>query len=530
MQKGSGHALPLTSELQQRARSILHAAMSIRALPWLVFALALALYVRTGAPSLLTGDQAEHQMVAAIGGVPHATGYPLFTLLNMAAVRVLPVGDLARRATLMTALWSALATAMAFVVARRLTGSALGGLVAAAALATGPSFWALSTVTEVYTFQALLILTIWWLLLGWWAAPEQKRWLYGAAFLSGVATTHHGSFVPIVVPALLLAVAAPVVYRLRGRSADRAARLRLIGGCLTWGAVGLIPWLYLALQFALFRPFDFYRGQGLPYHYYWGNPVSWGDVTNLALGAGFRAKVFTHGWEQLPVLGWQFALTLQNEVGRSGVALGLIGVAALALWLRQAALWSALVFVCAALFGINVAGDVPKAFVYYLPAYVVWSVWAGVGAALCSWLVRRTLRVQSPATGTVLAAALCVALAALMLVRGYERFDQLDRSADNVARTLADDVLAQVEPNAVILCRWELCRPLQYVQLVEGRRLDVVLDQTEPEAGADWGERATLYLPQRPVYALQFNEQLAARYDVYPISESDDLWQVLPPR
>jgi 4-amino-4-deoxy-L-arabinose transferase-like glycosyltransferase len=503
---------------------------SIRALPWLVFALALALYVRTGAPSLLTGDQAEHQMVAAIGGVPHATGYPLFTLLNIAAVHVLPLGDLARRATLMTALWSALAVLMAFVVARRLGGSALGGLVAAATLATGPSFWALSTVTEVYTFQALLILTIWWLLARWWAAPEQKRWLYGAAFLSGVATTHHGSFVPIVAPALLLVVAAPIVYQLRARPANRAATLRLVGGCLGWGLLGLMPWLYLALQFALFRPFDFYRGQGPPYHYYWGNPASWGDVANLALGAGFRAKVFTHGWERLPALGWQFALTLQKEVGRSGVALGLIGAGALALWLRPAALWSALVFVCAVLFGINVADDVPKAFVYYLPAYGMWSVWAGVGAAACGKLVRRALHRRWPIGGAMLAVALCIALVTLPLTRGYRRLDQLDRSTDNAARTLADAVLAQVEPGAVILCRWELCRPLQYVQLVEGRRLDVVLDQTEPEAGADWGERAALYLPRRPVYALQFNEQLAARYDVYPISESDDLWQVLPPR
>jgi hypothetical protein len=38
------------------------------------------------------------------------------------------------------------------------------------------------------------------------------------------------------------------------------------------------------------------------------------------------------------------------------------------------------VFVGAALFGISVAGDAPKAHVYYLPAYVIWSVWAGVGA------------------------------------------------------------------------------------------------------------------------------------------------------
>ena len=63
-------------------------------------------------------------------------------------------------------------------------------------------------------------------------------------------------------------------------------------------------------------------------------------------------------------------------------------------------------------------------------------------------------------------------------------------------------MLGEVAPNAVILCRWELCQPLRYMQLVKQQRLGVQLDQTEPEAGADWAERATLYLPQHPVYAI----------------------------
>ena len=122
-----------------------------------------------------------------------------------------------------------------------------------------------------------------------------------------------------------------------------------------------------------------------------------------------------------------------------------------------------------------------------------------------------------------------ILLIALPLVRGRRHFDELDRSSDDVPRQFATAVLAQVEPQAVILCRWELCEALRYLQFAEGQRLDVLLDQTEPEAGSDWAERATLYLPQHPVYALQFNEQLAARYDLYPVSETYDLWQVLGP-
>jgi hypothetical protein len=516
------------------APATLAVVMGAALLPALVFALALALFVRTGAPSLLTGDQAEHQMVAVILGVPHATGYPLFTLLNALAVRVLlPVDDLAHRVTLMTALWSALAVTACFAITQRLTGSRLAGLIAAATLATSNEFWSLSIIAEVYTLQALLVLAIWYALLRWWETAREAHWLFGAALLSGLATTHHGSFVPIVAPAILITAGIPVLARI----VRRRLPAKLLWRTLAWSLLGLSPWLYLAAQFALFRPFDFYRGQGLPYHYYWGNPASWGDVVNLALGGGFRGAVFTHGWGQLWALSWQFARTLHSEVWWSGLALGALGAIALVFQHRRAAVFSAMVFVSAALFGINVAADIPKAHVYYLPAYVVWAAWCGVGAA---WFARQVAyrweRVRGPtwSTTTMVERALprratLLVLLALPLLLGYHRFERLDRSRTSSARPFALSTLEAVAPNAVILCRWELCLPLQYLQLAEGRRLDVQLDQTEPEAGSNWADRAAIYLPQHPVYTMQTNKELAARYQLEPVAGSVELWRVSAP-
>lgn len=497
--------------------------------PIVVFGFALMLYLRTGAPTILTGDQAEHQYTAALVGVPHATGYPLFTMINALAVRLLPYGDIARRVTIMTGVWSALAVALTYIVARSISGKILGGLVAASALACSHEFWSLATIAEVYALQACMILLIWWCLLRWWDAPERRGWLYAAAFCAGLATTHHGSFVPIVVPALLLVVALPLLMR-PSVAPNPRARWLIAARATGWGVLGLAPWLYLAAQFILFRPFDYYRGQGMPYHYYWGYPANWSDVANLALGAGFREKVFTHGWDHFVNLTLHFGATLRQEMWWTGLLLGMIG----GIWLlsRQprSGRFSALIFICAALFGINVAGDVPKAHVYYLPAYVVWSVWAGVGA---SWLLQVVERRPFPngqrsMRWIALASAnlLMVGLLLIPLARGWRNWDRYDRSSDDVPRRFASAVLAKVAPNAAILCRWELCEAIRYLQFAEGQRLDVVLDQTEPEAGADWAERAALYLPTRPVYAAQFNQQLADHYALFPVLESEDLWQV----
>jgi hypothetical protein len=244
----------------------------------------------------------------------------------------------------------------------------------------------------------------------------------------------------------------------------------------------------------------------------------------------------------------RFVVTLRQELWWSSFTLGAVGGIVLLLRYPRAGHFSALVFVGAAFFGINVASDIPKAHVYFLPAYVIWSVWAGVGAG---WLGDQIVRlgdaglrglqpqrrlqsplgawmrhVRLPTISAAWSSALLLALLALPLLLGWRRYDRLDRSADDVPRRFAAAVLSEVAPNAVILCRWEQCQPLRYLQLVEQQRLDVQLDQTEPEGGADWAERATLYVLHRPVYAIQFNEQLAARYQIYPLSETYDLWEV----
>src|SRR6476646_8512917 len=95
----------------------------------LLFLLFLALYVRTAAPSVLSGDSAEFQMAAPLLGVPHPTTYPLYVLLGKLATLVIPFGDLAWRVTLVSVVCAALAVALFYTVSRRLIASAPAALV-----------------------------------------------------------------------------------------------------------------------------------------------------------------------------------------------------------------------------------------------------------------------------------------------------------------------------------------------------------------------------------------------------------------
>src|SRR4051794_12745151 len=79
----------------------------------------LALYVRTLAPTLLLGDGAEFQTLAATLGMAHPTGYPIYLLLAK-LFTWLPVDSIAYRVNLLSACAAALAVALVYLLGRRL--------------------------------------------------------------------------------------------------------------------------------------------------------------------------------------------------------------------------------------------------------------------------------------------------------------------------------------------------------------------------------------------------------------------------
>src|SRR3954453_22237379 len=85
----------------------------------LIFAAAVMLYLRTLAPSVMPGDYAEFQMAAAVLGVPHPTGYPLYIMLGK-LFPLLPFGDIAFRVHFSSAVYMAGAATMLYAVALRL--------------------------------------------------------------------------------------------------------------------------------------------------------------------------------------------------------------------------------------------------------------------------------------------------------------------------------------------------------------------------------------------------------------------------
>ena len=218
-------------------------------------AVALVGYVRTLAPSVTLEKAGELTTAAFQRGVPHPSGAPLWTIAAWLWCHALPIGNIAWRLNLLSAVTGAAACGLvALLISKsgRMLGLRAGfftseedrlvldvfvpacAISAGLLLAFSPVLWAQSVVTEITGLDALGFMTTLTLLYRWCSQPEDRRWLWGAAYLWGTSVTTNPTLA-------LLAVALPALVWLTDRQLGRA----LLGPVLL-GILGVIAaWILI---------------------------------------------------------------------------------------------------------------------------------------------------------------------------------------------------------------------------------------------------------------------------------------------
>ena len=127
----------------------------------LVFLLTLLLYLRTLVPDIYVSDFVEFQYQPALLGLPHPNGFPFYMVLGWLGSHV-PVGSVAWRMNVLSAVGGALAVAVTTAFAQRLSRRASVGLLAGGLLALSPTFWYYSLAAERYTLNIALLAGVFW--------------------------------------------------------------------------------------------------------------------------------------------------------------------------------------------------------------------------------------------------------------------------------------------------------------------------------------------------------------------------------
>jgi len=487
--------------------------------PWAgisLFLLTFLVYLRTLAPGVYGFDSAELATGVFTQGIVHPPGYPLYLLVGK-LFTFLPVGDVAYRLNLMSAFFASLTVVLLYQVIANILGNRFAAWVAAFLFAVSNYFWQMALVAEVYTpFTAFLAGDL--LVLSLWRKTGHKRYLLVFSLLYGLTLTMHTSGVLFAPAFAWLVLSTPNWKR---------SHWVLVGPMFLLFLAGLTPFAYLSLRAAAHPAIDYsrvYTGIDL---------TSLSGLWWLVSGKAYRFFVFAYTWQEIPGELLRFGTYLLRNYLGIGVLLGLAGVA----WTwRKSRAWTLgilLMFAANAIFFVNYR--VMDKDTMFLPAYLAWAVFVAGGISVLARWIERLLVPGSPAlwqknVGRILP----VVLILLTLTLNWR---WVDLSKTDSFALFAQDLMAGAELNSVIVAPWSSAVVLEYYQVVDGQRPDLLITNRSREDVARYyelwlqglprkeilakikSEEADLidqYIEEKTVYSVDYDPALAQKFEYLP--------------
>jgi Protein of unknown function (DUF2723) len=430
--------------------------------------IAATLYAVTLAPTVGAGDSAELILAASGLGIPHPPGYALWLLLARLAA-LIPAGALALRVNAVSALTTAAAVGLFWLLACHAGQRLTSRVVATALFATASIVWASAVEAEVYGLATAAFLLLALLALRARRARGTMRDEALFCFVAGLASVGHQTllFPALVLGAWVLARAERGAWSGSGALAGRIAR------ALGWAALGVSVTLAIPVRSGAGPSFAWTDVHGLPgladyllRRTYGGlaqNPFRLDRAVDQAAGMGVLVAVAL-GW-----VGGALAVTGLFVSPRARRSLGPVLAAALSI---PAALMLLLAFIPDAEHFAQVAP-------FLAPAVAAAALFAGSGAELLTRCA--PIRWRSLAAGALVLGALASIPA---------RYAVADRSGFTLAEKYGRDLLALAPRGATLIVDGDNETFLAaYASRHEGVRPDVTL---EHRRGWIFGDRYEL--------------------------------------
>lgn len=381
--------------------------------------IAAALYARTLAPTVGAGDSGELILAARGLGIPHPPGYPLWLLLARLAAAI-PVGALALRVNAVSALTTAVAVGLFWILGRGAGLKTAALTLATLLFATAAIVWGSAVEAEVYGLATAAFLGLSLLALRARRARATVRDEAIFFFAAGLATIVHQT---LLFPALVFAA------WVLGRRAMGPARL---ARGFAWAVAGASVTMLLPVRSAAGPAFAWTQVDGLRGIADYITRRTYGGIAQNSFRLDRAADEITGmGALVISSLSW-FGAALAAVgfiLGRRRPLLTLL-IAALSI---PVALVSLLVFTPDAEHLAQVAP-------FLAPLVAAAALFAGSGVQA---MARRAARPWRP----LLPAALLGA--AVLLVPG--RYAASDRSGYHLAERYGRDLLAQAPPHGTLV-------------------------------------------------------------------------------
>ncbi len=212
-------------------------------LPFFLFITTFAIYLHNLSSSVYGGDVGDFITAAVVRGVPHPSGYPLFTLLGI-LFNSLPINQTpAFKMGLISVVASSFSVVLMYLIVLELTKRKLLGFITALTLAFIYPFWLYAELAEVFALNSFFMLLLLFLAV-LYHRRKKLIFLYILSFSIGLSLTHHEIIVLLFPSILFLILTANWRIILKFSILARCALLFLLG---------LLPYAYIPIA-AFYNP------------------------------------------------------------------------------------------------------------------------------------------------------------------------------------------------------------------------------------------------------------------------------------
>jgi hypothetical protein len=409
-----------------------------------------------------------------------------------APTMIVPVGSVAWRLNLGTAVHGLLAATCLYLFAVQLVRQSLHALLGVVALGLTHTFWSQAIQAEVYSLHALFICAALWLMFE--IVNEQPRAAEARpvamglklpllAFVIGLGLTNHLTTTILLLPALLLLLL--IYVRNRGASAAMLHTLPITAVALL---LPLALYAYLPIRWAAIN----------------GEAMGLDRFIDWVVAGRFHGAWQWRAWLDDPARISIVARLFVEDWGLTNLALAAMGLGYLALRQWRVALLLGVSWLGFTFYALNYY--VPDLAVFLLGAQIVVALWWSAGVSAVAGLLLRLKGWRG------LGLAVCGLLFIPVLLLAVRTWPQVDRAQDDGLIPWGKAVLRQpLAANAAILVDSEKIAPLYYLQQIEGIRPDLEI-VVLPDEAAYRADLHTRLGAGQPVYLARFVPGLEATY------------------
>ena len=410
-----------------------------KCIPFLLPIGVFGVYLCTMAPVVYVGDSGEFTAAAFSLGIPHNSGYPLYSLLGKIFCMI-PLGNVGFRMNLMSAFFSALTIFLVFDIVRRFTHNALCSMTAAGFLAFTPLFWPQTVSAEVYPLHVFFVALMIRLLMHWEGTRDFHALLI-FVFVTGLSFGNHMQTVMLAPPVLYFII-----------SEDK----RAIFAVRHFFAISII--FMLALTLYLYLPIRTQAGAAI----HWGDPDSVERfLAHVTATAHRGAYVFTGGL-------LQYVSRLLDAFKTIGFQYGILTLFSIWGWIKLPDLRWKVFFVGVIVFDLiytvflNVISL--EVTLFTLPSAIVMAILLGVGLNnLLDWITGQG-NIGAPVRKGV-----AMALCSIPIVTLITNYGLCDQRRNYTAYEQAINIFRTVDYGSTIFLDGDNnIFPVAYGRIVEG--------------------------------------------------------------